>query len=250
MALVTGAGSESGIGFATAKMLGGLGASVAVSATTERIYDRQEELRDLGVPSVGVVGDLTDGAAVERMLTVVTDALGTPLVVVNNAGMGSIRHPEELVSLLGMGVDSFRRHLEINVVTAFSVINGTLAPMLEAGWGRLIQVASVTGVVQTNPGESGYAAGKSALVGLTRTIALEVAGSGVTCNAVAPGWVGTGAQTPLERLHGLASPMGRSATPDEVAAAVVFLALPVASYCNGITLVVDGANSLQEGPTG
>jgi 3-oxoacyl-[acyl-carrier protein] reductase len=84
------------------------------------------------------------------------------------------------------------------------------------------------------------------MVGLTRAVAVEVAGSGVTCNAVAPGWIATGSQSAAEAAHGLRSPVGRSGTPDEVAAAAVFLASPGASYITGHCLVVDGGNSVLE----
>jgi 3-oxoacyl-[acyl-carrier protein] reductase len=109
-----------------------------------------------------------------------------------------------------------------------------------------VNVASVTGPLVSNPGESAYSAAKAGMVGLTHALALEVGPAGVTVNAVAPGWIDTGASTAEERIAACNTPLGRAGRPDEVAAAVLFLASDAASYVNGITLVVDGGNILQE----
>jgi 3-oxoacyl-[acyl-carrier protein] reductase len=118
--------------------------------------------------------------------------------------------------------------------------------MTARGWGRIVNVASTTGPVNAMPYEAAYAAAKAGLVGLTRAVAVEVAAHGVTCNAVAPGWIATGSQTTSEAEHGRHTPVGRSGTADEVAAVVAFLAGPDAGYVTGACVVVDGGNSVLE----
>jgi 3-oxoacyl-[acyl-carrier protein] reductase len=172
--------------------------------------------------------------------------VGAVDILVNNAGMGSLASPSVDKAFLAMTEADWDRGIEVSLKTAFLVTQAFLPAMVEAGYGRIVNVASVTGPLVSFEGTSAYSAAKAGMVGLTRTLALEVARSGVTVNAVAPGWVETGSSSEMERMAALRTPPARAGRPDEVAAAVVFLASEGASYVNGALLVVDGGNSLQE----
>ncbi|HVA52342.1 MAG TPA: SDR family NAD(P)-dependent oxidoreductase [Acidimicrobiales bacterium] len=247
-ALVTGSGGPRGIGFATARLLAHMGASLVITSTTERVNDRASELRDnTGARVAAVVGDLTDPATSQLLVQRALDLFGSLDVVVQNAGMTSLSDPQpEQGSLETMEYGLWRASLSRNLDSSFWVAKACLPVMRTAGWGRLVLVSSLTGHVMAMRAQPAYAAAKSATVGLARALAVDYAAHGVTVNAVAPGWVATDSQTPEENEHGRSTPMRRSADPSEVAGAIGWLASPAASYVTGQCLVVDGGNSIAE----
>ena len=247
-ALVTGAGSAGGIGFATARLLAQMGASLVITSTTERIHDRASELRDaLGARVDAVVGDLTDPATSDAAAQRAVERFGSLDVVVQNAGMTSLSNSQpEQGPLETMEYELWRASLSRNLDTSFWMAKACLPIMREAGWGRLVLVASITGPVMAMRAQPAYAAAKAATVGLARSLALDYAACGVTINAVAPGWVATDSQTAHEHEQGMSTPMGRSAEPSEVAGVIGWLASPAASYVTGQCVVVDGGNSIAE----
>lgn len=242
VALVTGAGSESGIGFAAALLLAELGAAVAVTSTTERIHERAAAIPGAS----GHVADLTVEDEVAGLVTDVVERHGALDIVVNNAGMVSVGGPGESGSLLDMDLATWRAGLARNLDTAFLVSRHAMPHLTARGFGRIVNVTSVTGPVMAMRDEPAYAAAKAGMVGLTRSLAVDFAASRVTANAVAPGWIATGSQTAHEAEQGSSVPAGRSATPVEVASAIAWLCTPGAAYVTGQCIVVDGGNSVSE----
>ena len=244
--LVTGAGSPTGIGFSTAKILGGLGGRIAIVATTDRIHERADELKAEGIDAKGYIADLMDREQVKKLVAEVMEEFGQIDVLVNNAGMVQVGMEEDFSGFLDMTYESWADAIDRNLNITFNVTKEVMPFMVDAGYGRIVNVSSVTGPVVSNPGEGSYSAAKAGVVGLSRALAIEFGSNGITVNCVLPGWIGTASQTEAEAAGGLNTPLGRSADAAEVANAIVFLASEEASYITGESLVVDGGNTIQE----
>lgn len=245
--LVTGAGSETGIGFATAKILGELGGTVLIVSTTNRIFNRENELKSSGINAKGYVCDLMNRETVNDLIKSIVSEYGRIDVLVNNAGMVQTGIEEESSSNFADIKDeewdiSIARNLNI----CYNVTHAVIPHMINARYGRIVNVSSVTGPLVSNPGSAAYSAAKAAVVGMSRSIAIEVAKQNITVNNVLPGWIATGSQTPEEAVAALNTPAGRGGTPEEVGHMIVFLASEKASYITGQQFVVDGGNILQE----
>jgi len=245
--LITGAGSPSGIGFATAKIMGRLGAKIALTATTDRIFEREAELTAEGIDAKAYIADLMDREQTRELVAKVAADFGCIHALVNNAGMVQTGQGEEdMTPVKDMTYENWDTSIDRNLNITFNVTKNVLPYMTENKYGRIVNVSSVTGPVVSNPGEAAYSAAKAAILGLSRALAIEVGKDNITVNSVLPGWIGTASQTEAEEAGGLNTPMKRSADPEEVANAIVFLASREASYITGESLVVDGGNTIQE----
>lgn len=245
-ALVTGAGSASGIGFAAARILGELGAEVAIVSTTERIFERVRELESQGIQAKGYIADLMNRQQVKKLIGQVMEDLGRIDVLVNNAGMVQVGMEEDFSGFLDMSYESWDDSINRNLNITFNVTKEVLPGMVANGYGRIVNTSSVTGSVASNPGEAAYSAAKAGIDGMTKSLAIEFGSKGITVNSVLPGWIGTASQTEAEEAGGRNTPIGRSATAEEVANGIVFLASWEASYITGVSLVIDGGNTIQE----
>lgn len=246
VAVVTGTSSPDGIGFACARRLGRAGARVALLSYSARVEQRAEELRACGIDARAWAVDLTDHAATLAVGRDVLDRFGAVHVLVNNAGMGTQHDPEVMADFLHTTEALWDKGISTNLKTAYNATRAFVNAMVDQKYGRIVNMSSVTGPIATSPGEAAYSAAKAAICGFTRTLAVEIAASGVTVNAVAPGWIASAAQTDEERIAGNYSAAGRSGTIEEVANLVAFLAAEEASYITGQVIVIDGGNVIQE----
>jgi 3-oxoacyl-[acyl-carrier protein] reductase len=246
IALVTGAGSPTGIGLASARALGRDGAWLFLVSTTDRIHERAAELEKEGFRSRGYVADLTRPEQVKYVVEDILEIHGRLDICVNNAGMTVIGEEQFESAVDDFPLEEWHLALERNLTTCFLVTKAILPAMRAQKYGRIINITSTSGPVQAFVGDAAYHAAKAGMWGFTRATALETAANGITVNAIAPGWINTASQLESEGKAGLLTPMKRSGTPDEVAHAVRFLAAPQASYITGQLIVVDGGNSLPE----
>ncbi len=235
VALVTGA--SKGIGAAIAKALAEDGWYVAVNYRSDEdgANETVKAIESAGGKAVALQGDVANGAPKE-LFTAAEEALGPVLALVNNAG----------VTADGLAIqlddDQWDTVVDTNLTAAFKMTRQAMRPMIKARYGRIINVASVVGP-RANAGQANYAAAKAGLIGMTKTVSHEVARRGITVNAVAPGFIETDMTKDLLADVVKAIPARRAGQPEDVAAAVRFLASDDAAYVTGTTLFVDGGMS-------
>ncbi len=245
-AIVTGAGSRTGIGFAIAKNLFHKGAFVAIGATTDRVHECARQLDPSGKRVHPFVADLTQESQVQHVVNEVTKRTGRLDILVNNAGMAQNGKQPGDTTVEQLNFADWQQQIAITLHTAFLMTRAALPVMKKQQSGRIVNVTSVTGPLVSNSGSGAYGAAKGAMDGLMRAVAIEHGPDGITINGVAPGWIQTGSSRPEELEAARCTPLGRPGTPAEVAAAVAFLASKEAAYITGQILVVDGGNILQE----
>jgi 3-oxoacyl-[acyl-carrier protein] reductase len=246
VALVTGCGSESGIGHACARLLAGLGAGVAVTATTERVEARAAELRAGGAAVTAHVADLTIRDEAFALVDAVEGAHDRIDVLVNAAGIAQTGIPAPDAAFADLTTAQWRRELDVNLMTAVHTSQAALPGMVRRGYGRIVMISSVTGPIVMAPRQAGYGASKGAMDGVMRSIALDYGRHGVTANSVAPGWIDTASSLDDELVAARSTPIGRAGTAAEAAVVAVFLGSEAAGYVTGQVFVVDGGNTIQE----
>lgn len=249
-ALITGAGSATGIGFASAKLLCEMGAAVYLTGASERVLDRAAELVDFGYRVDACTADLSKFDEAQNVVDQATSFLGSLDIVVNNAGMTSVKSPMitagEAGDATSITTEGWHKSIARNLDSAFFISKAAIPHLRKSVAGRIIMMSSVTGPVMAIRNDVAYGATKAGMVGLTKSLAVDEAKFGITVNAVAPGWIQTASQTVSEGTEGQSTPIGRSAKPEEVASVVGFLASREASYLTGQVIVVDGGNSIAE----
>jgi 3-oxoacyl-[acyl-carrier protein] reductase len=236
-ALVTGA--SGGIGGAIARALHAAGATLGLSGTREAPL--QDLAADLGDRAHVLPCNLSDRAEVDGLIKTATAAMGRVDILVNNAGITR----DNL--FMRMGDEDWDSVLEVNLTSTMRLSKSAIRPMMKARWGRIVNITSVVGATG-NAGQANYAAAKAGMVGLSKSLAQEVATRGITVNCIAPGFIATAMTDKLDddRKAAINSqiPAARMGTPEEIAAAVLYLASEEAGYVTGTTLHVNGGMAM------
>lgn len=236
-ALVTGA--SGGIGGAIAKGLHAAGAKVGLSGT--RVEPLEALAAELGEGAFVLPCNLGDADAVAALPKDAIAAMGSLDILVNNAGITKDQ------IFMRMSDEEWQQVLDVNLTSSMRLCRAVMRPMMKARWGRIVNISSVVGATG-NPGQANYAASKAGMVGMTKSIAYEVASRGITANAIAPGFIATPMTEKLNddqkaKINGQI-PAARMGTPEEIAAAVVYLASNEAGYVTGTTLHVNGGMAM------
>lgn len=230
-------GASRGIGREIAAQFAAAGAQVACVATT--IEGAQKTADAIGGKAFAC--DVSDSTSVDAMVDAVVEQMGTPAVLVNNAGI------TRDTLMLRMKDDDWDRVIDVNLKGAFLTSRAVARPMMKARYGRIVNITSVVGLGGA-PGQTNYAAAKAGMIGLTKSVAKELGSRGITCNAVAPGYIQTDMTEELpaefKEMAIKTAPAGRLGEPADIAPAVLFLASEEAAYITGQVLVVDGGLTL------
>lgn len=236
-ALITGA--SGGIGAEIARILHGAGATVGLSGT--RVEPLEALAAELGARAHVLPCNLSDMAAVEALPKQAAEVMGSVDILVNNAGITR----DNL--FMRMSDDEWQSVLNVNLTATFKLCKGVIRGMMKARWGRIVNISSIVGATG-NPGQTNYAASKAGMVGMSKSLAYEVAGRGITVNAVAPGFIATAMTDKLtdDQKAGIMGqiPAGRMGEAHEIASAVLYLASTEAAYVTGTTLHVNGGMAM------
>jgi 3-oxoacyl-[acyl-carrier protein] reductase len=236
-ALVTGA--SGGIGADIARCLHAAGASVGLSGT--RVEPLESLALELGQRAYVLPCNLSDIEAVEALPKQAAEEMGSVDILVNNAGITR----DNL--FMRMSDDEWNSVIDVNLTATFKLCKGVMRGMMKARWGRIVNISSIVGTTG-NPGQANYAASKAGMIGMSKSLAYEVASRGITVNAIAPGFISTAMTDKLndDQKDAIMTqiPAGRMGCPDEIASAVLYLASPEAGYVTGTTMHVNGGMAM------
>ncbi|WP_299041137.1 3-oxoacyl-[acyl-carrier-protein] reductase [uncultured Tateyamaria sp.] len=236
-ALITGA--SGGIGAEIARVLHGAGATVGLSGT--RTVPLEALAGELGPRAHVLPCNLSDPDAVDALPKQAIEAMGAVDILVNNAGITRDN------IFMRMSDDEWQSVINVNLTSTFKLCKGVMRGMMKARWGRIVNISSVVGATG-NPGQANYAASKAGMVGMSKSLAYEVASRGITVNAIAPGFIATAMTDKLteDQKTGIMGqiPAGRMGEAHEIAAATLYLASPEAAYVTGTTLHVNGGMAM------
>ncbi|MCH7627230.1 MAG: SDR family oxidoreductase [Proteobacteria bacterium] len=246
VALVTGAASAAGLGFATARKLAQLGATVWLTDLAEAaVTDRAAELNTAGLNAHALGHDVTSAEAWASVLATIEQETGAPDILVNNAGIAVLHATPDLDPI------SWQRQIDVNLTSVYLGCRAALPAMRAKGTGSIVNLSSVAGLVGI-PGASAYAASKGGVRLYTKALALEVAREGIRVNSVHPGVIWTDMQQVAIKDNpdqydaiNASIPMGRMGEPDDIAEMIAFLASPASKYVTGGEFVVDGGLTAQ-----
>lgn len=250
LAIVTGAAK--GIGLGITEMLCEAGYRVMMLSRGEDVFHRAAELRQQGYQVKGYLCDIASPQMIRQTVQQIAEEYGSIHVLVNNAGVAKMEKFEEIDDAL------LDYHIDINIKGTWHMTQVVIPYMRNAKYGRIINLSSVTGAMVCDKGYTAYGMSKAALIGLTKTVAVEYAEYGITCNAICPGYICTpNVKKGSEKAHpedqnqvikeiesGI--PMKKLGAPRHIGAAAVFLASPESDYITGTTMVIDGGNMLPE----
>ena len=236
-ALVTGA--SGGIGAEIAKSLHAAGATVALSGT--RVEPLEALAAELGERAHVVPCNLSDATAVDALPKQAAEAMGSVDILINNAGITRDQ------IFMRMSDEEWASVLEVNLTSTMRLCKGVIRGMMKSRWGRIVNISSIVGTTG-NPGQANYAASKAGMIGMSKSIAYEVASRGITVNCVAPGFIATAMTDKLtddqkEKIN-VQIPASRMGTPEEIAAAVLYLSSNEAGYTTGATIHVNGGMAM------
>ena len=250
IAFVTGAASGNGKGGANA--LAKQGAAVVLADISDKVFDVEKEIKEKGYDAFAVKMDVTDSASVKAAVDAAVEKYGKIDILFNNAGV------MRLMPIADTSDEDRDFNFDINIKGTWNVAKAVFPLMAEAGYGRIINTASVTGVRVADAGSAAYAMSKAAILGLTRSLAMEGAQCGVSCNAICPGIIRTrlydelietglvGTEDDLMGALTQIIPQRRVGTPDDIGALVAFLASEESGYVTGTSIVIDGGSTLFE----